>query len=53
MDEAGIQPYIKDAITGHASGSMHARYSQPAAKVLLKAVLKAIPPLFLNSGTAS
>ena len=51
MDEAGIQPYITDAITGHASGSMHARYSQPAPNVLRKAVLKAIPPLFRNSDT--
>jgi len=43
MDEAGIQPYITDAITGHAAGGMHARYTQPALSILRRAVLKAIP----------
>lgn len=43
MDEAGIQPYITDAITGHASGGMHARYTQPALAVLRRAIAKAIP----------
>lgn len=45
MDEAGIPPYITDAITGHAGGGMHARYTQPAPAALLRAVLRAIPPL--------
>ena len=43
MDDAGIQPYITDAITGHASGNMHARYTQPSLAVLRRAVAKAIP----------
>ena len=43
MDESGIQPYITDAITGHANGSMHARYTQPALPVLRQAILRAIP----------
>jgi len=43
MDEAGIQPYITDAITGHAAGGMHARYTQPALSILRRAVLRAIP----------
>ena len=29
MDEAGVPPHITDAITGHAGGDMHARYTQP------------------------
>jgi integrase len=45
MDEAGVLPYITDAITGHCAGDMHARYSQPAAGVLKRAILKAVPPL--------
>ena len=45
MDEAGIPPHITDAITGHAGGGMHARYTQPSADALLAAVAKAIPPL--------
>lgn len=43
MDEAGIQPYITDAITGHAGGGMHARYTQPSLTVLRRAIAKAIP----------
>lgn len=45
MDEAGIPPYITDAITGHAGGGMHARYTQPTPAALLRAVLRALPPL--------
>lgn len=45
MDEAGVQPYITDAITGHAAGGMHARYTQPALETLRAAILKAIPPI--------
>lgn len=45
MDEAGIPPHVTDAITGHAGGGMHARYTQPSAQALLEAVNKAIPPL--------
>ena len=45
MDEAGIPPHITDAITGHAGGGMHARYTQPSPDALLAAVVKAIPPL--------
>ena len=45
MDEAGIPPYITDAITGHAGGGMHARYTQPAPAALLRAVTRALPPL--------
>ena len=45
MDEAGVPPHITDAITGHAGGGMHARYTQPSSQALLAAVKKAIPPL--------
>ena len=45
MDEAGIPPHVTDAITGHAGGGMHARYTQPSADALLAAVTRAIPPL--------
>lgn len=45
MDEAGIQPYLTDSITGHAAGGMHARYTQPALETLRAAILKAIPPI--------
>ena len=45
MDEAGIPPHITDAITGHAGGGMHARYSQPTPAALLRAVTRALPPL--------
>lgn len=45
MDEAGIQPYITDAITGHAPGGMHARYTQPSPAVLRRAIIKAIPKI--------
>lgn len=43
MDEAGVQPYITDAITGHAAGGMHARYTQPSLRVLRSAIMRAIP----------
>lgn len=43
MDEAGIQPYITDAITGHAPGGMHARYTQPSPAILRRAIARAIP----------
>lgn len=43
MDEAGIQPYITDAITGHSGGGMHARYTQPALPILRRAIVKALP----------
>ena len=45
MDEAGIPPHVTDAITGHAGGGMHARYTQPSAETLRRAVTRAIPPL--------
>ena len=45
MDEAGIPPHITDAITGHAGGGMHSRYTQPSADALLAAVTRALPPL--------
>ena len=45
MDEAGISPHLTDAITGHAGGGMHARYSQPSPAALFAAVERAIPPL--------
>lgn len=45
MDEAGIPPHITDAITGHAGGDMHSRYSQPSAAALRAAIVHAIPPL--------
>mgnify|MGYP003297894764 CR=1 FL=1 len=45
MDEAGVQPYLTDAITGHAAGGMHARYTQPSLETLRAAILKAIPPI--------
>ena len=48
MDEAGIPPHLTDAITGHAGGGMHARYTQPSAAALRAAVQKAIPPLTLT-----
>ena len=51
MDEAGVLPYITDAITGHCAGDMHSRYSQPVSAVLKRSILKAIPPL--KSDTAS
>lgn len=45
MDEAGIPPHVTDAITGHAGGGMHARYTQPSDAALDAAVARAIPPL--------
>ncbi|MBQ9431855.1 MAG: tyrosine-type recombinase/integrase [Kiritimatiellae bacterium] len=45
MDEGGVAPYITDAITGHAAGGMHARYTQPTDKALLDAVASAIAKL--------
>lgn len=45
MDEAGVPPHVTDAITGHAGGGMHARYSQPSDAALREAVARAIPPL--------
>ena len=45
MDEHGIPPHITDAITGHASGGMHARYTQPTPAALLDAVQRAMPEL--------
>lgn len=49
MDEAGIPPHVTDAITGHAGGGMHARYTQPSAETLRRAVLRAIPPLVVRN----
>ena len=51
MDEAGVQPYITDAITGHSNGGMHARYTQPSLETLRAAILRAIPPLQRNDGS--
>ena len=45
MDEAGIPPHVTDAITGHAGGGMHARYTQPSDSALTNAVARAIPAL--------
>ena len=45
MDEAGVPPHVTDAITGHAGGGMHARYTQPSDAALVQAVSRAIPPL--------
>lgn len=45
MDEAGVSPHVTDAITGHAAGGMHARYTQPSARTLMDAVARAILPL--------
>ena len=45
MDECGIPPHITDAITGHADGGMHARYTQPTPTALLDAVQRALPEL--------
>ena len=45
MDEAGVPPHITDAITGHAGGGMHSRYTQPAPQAMIDAVTRAIPPL--------
>ena len=45
MDEKGIPPHITDAITGHAGGGMHARYTQPTPDALLDAVRHALPEL--------
>lgn len=45
MDEAGVPPHVTDAITGHAGGGMHARYTQPSDAALAEAVTRAIPPL--------
>ena len=45
MDEAGIQPYITDAITGHSNGGMHARYTQPSLEAMRSAVIRAIPTI--------
>lgn len=47
MDEAGIPPHVTDAITGHAGGGMHARYTQPSNAALMRAVERALPPLGL------
>lgn len=46
MDEAGVPPHVTDAITGHAGGGMHARYTQPSDAALMEAVTLAIPPLW-------
>lgn len=45
MDEAGVPPHVTDAITGHAGGGMHARYTQPSDAALAEAVARAIPPV--------
>ena len=45
MDESGIPPHVTDAITGHAGGGMHARYTQPTPAALLAAVQRALPEL--------
>lgn len=45
MDEGGVSPHVTDAITGHAAGGMHARYTQPSAQTLMDAVARAILPL--------
>lgn len=45
MDEAGVPPHVTDAITGHAGGGMHARYTQPSDAALAEAVTRAIPPV--------
>ena len=45
MDEAGVPPHVTDAITGHAGGGMHARYTQPSDAALADAVTRAITPL--------
>ena len=45
MDEAGVPPHVTDAITGHAGGGMHARYTQPSDAALADAVSRAISPL--------
>ena len=45
MDEAGVPPHVTDAITGHAGGGMHARYTQPSDAALIDAVTRAITPL--------
>jgi integrase len=45
MDDAGVLPYITDAITGHSAGNMHSRYSQPSKQAIKKAILLAIPAL--------
>lgn len=45
MDEAGIPPHVTDAITGHARGGMHGRYTQPSRAARMEAVLKAVPQL--------
>ena len=48
MDEAGVPPHVTDAITGHASGGMHGRYSQPSRSALMDAVSKAVLPICRN-----
>jgi hypothetical protein len=45
MDEAGVQSYITDSITGHASGSMHSRYSIITLDAKYEALTKAMAPL--------
>ena len=45
LDEAGVPVTITDAITGHASQGMHARYSQPGAEAMRRAIDGAISPL--------
>ena len=45
MDEAGVPPHVTDAITGHAGGGMHARYTQPSDAAHREAVARAIPLL--------
>lgn len=45
MDEAGVSPHITDAITGHASGGMHGRYSRPGLEAILEAVLRGVEPM--------
>lgn len=51
MDEAGVPPHLTDAITGHAGGGMHARYTQPSLEALRQALVRAIPPLSDNQKT--
>ena len=43
MDDAGGSGHVTDAITGHKSGGMHGRYSQPSRAALMAAVVKALP----------
>lgn len=45
MDEAGISPHVTDAITGHASGGIHGRYSRPGLEAILEAVMRGVEPM--------